>query len=119
MFVEFVGLTFFSYLTGTISVMFSGSQSFDSLINSKMDQLDLWLLRLEYCNREAKIPNKLYLEIREYIQDALVYDFNLIIEEYPFYNELPASLQNLISDSLFDKFKTDFSAFFLNTEIGF
>ena len=48
-----------------------------------------------------------------------MYDFNLIIEEYPFYNELPASLQNLISDSLFDNFKTDFNAFFLNTEIGF
>ena len=119
MFVEFVGLTFFSYLTGTISVMFSGNQSFDSLINSKMDQLDLWLLRLEYCNREEKIPNKLYLEIREYISDALVYDYNLIIEEYTFYDELPACLQNLISDSLFDKFKTDFSAFFLNTEINF
>jgi len=25
----------------------------------------------------------------------------------------------LISDSLFDNFKTDFNAFFLNTEIGF
>jgi hypothetical protein len=57
-----------------------------------MDQLDLWLLRLEYCNREEKIPNKLYLEIREYISDALVYDYNLIIEEYPFYDELPACL---------------------------
>lgn len=90
--VEFVGLTFFSYLTGTISVMFVGNQSFDTLINAKMDQLDLWLLRLEFCNREEKIPNRLYLEIREYIQDALVYDYNLIIEEYPFYNELPASL---------------------------
>lgn len=48
-----------------------------------------------------------------------MYDFDTIIEEYPFYNELPASLQNLISHSLFDNFKTDFNAFFLNTEIGF
>merc|ERR1740130_1494015 len=29
--VEFIGLTFFSFLTGTISVMFSGDQSFESL----------------------------------------------------------------------------------------
>ena len=37
MVVEFVGLTFFSFLTGTISVMFSGDQSFESLINARME----------------------------------------------------------------------------------
>jgi hypothetical protein len=56
MFVEFVGLTFFSYLTGTISVMFSGNQSFESLINARMEELDLWLNKLEKCNQD-KIPN--------------------------------------------------------------
>ena len=50
--VEFIGLTFFSFLTGTISVMFSGDQSFESLINARMEELDLWLLRLENCNKE-------------------------------------------------------------------
>lgn len=65
--VEFVGLTFFSFLTGTISVMFSGDQSFESLINARMEQLDLWLLRLEKCNKEEKIPNKLYHSIKEFI----------------------------------------------------
>ena len=88
--VEFIGLTFFSFLTGTISVMFSGDQSFESLINARMEQLDLWLLRLENCNKEEKIPNKLYHSIKEFIQDAFVYDYNLIIEEFNFYNELPA-----------------------------
>lgn len=92
--VEFVGLTFFSFLTGTISVMFSGDQSFESLINARMEQLDLWLLRLENCNKEEKIPNRLYHSIKEFIQDAFVYDYNLIIEEFNFYNELPAQIQN-------------------------
>jgi len=67
MIVEFVGLTFFSFLTGTISVMFSGDQSFESLINARMEQLDLWLLRLENCNKEEKIPNRLYHSIKEFI----------------------------------------------------
>ena len=92
--VEFIGLTFFSFLTGTISVMFSGDQSFESLINARMEELDLWLLRLENCNKVEKIPNKLYHSIKEFIQDAFVYDFNLIIEEFNFYKELPASIQN-------------------------
>ena len=90
--VEFIGLTFFSFLTGTISVMFSGDQSFESLINARMEQLDLWLLRLENCNKEEKIPNRLYHSIKEFIQDAFVYDYNLIIEEFNFYNELPAQI---------------------------
>ena len=94
MLVEFVGLTFFSFLTGTISVMFSGDQSFESLINGRMKELDLWLLKLENCDKKHKIPNKLYYDIKEFIQDAFVYDYNLIIEEFDFYNELPASIQN-------------------------
>ena len=65
--VEFIGLTFFSFLTGTISVMFSGDQSFESLINARMEELDLWLLRLENCNKVEKIPNKLYHSIKEFI----------------------------------------------------
>lgn len=117
--VEFIGLTFFSFLTGTISVMFSGDQSFEALINARMEELDLWLLRLENCNKEEKIPNKLYHSIKEFIQDAFIYDFNLIIEEFPFYNELPASIQNQISESLFRGFKQNFNNFFLNTDIGF
>lgn len=117
--VEFIGLTFFSFLTGTISVMFSGDQSFEALINARMEELDLWLLRLENCNKEEKIPNKLYHSIKEFIQDAFIYDFNLIIEEFPFYNELPASIQNQISESLFRGFKQSFNNFFLNTDVGF
>ena len=65
--VEFIGLTFFSMLTGTISTMFSGDQSFESLINARMEELDLWLLRLENCNKQEKIPNKLYHSIKEFI----------------------------------------------------
>jgi len=67
MIVEFVGLSFFSFLTGTISQMFSGDQSFESLINIRMEELDLWLLKLENCNKERKLPNELYHSIKEHI----------------------------------------------------
>jgi len=84
-----------------------------------MEQLDLWLLRLQNCNRDENIPNQLYHSIKEFIQDAFVYDYNLIIEEFNFYKELPAQLQNQISESLFKTFKTQFSNFFLNLDVGF
>ena len=98
MFVEFVGLNFFSFLTITISNMFTINQSFDSMMNARMEELDLWLLKLENCNKEEKIPTKLYHQIKETITDAFVYDFNLIIEEFEFYNELPADIRNKISE---------------------
>jgi len=60
MIVEFVGLTFFSFLTGTISVMFTGNQSFESLMNARLEELDLWLLRLENCNADENIPPTLF-----------------------------------------------------------
>ena len=84
-----------------------------------MENLDLWLLRLENCNAQEKIPNRMYQLIKEFIQDAFIYDYNLIIEEFSFYQELPSDLQNQISDSLFKTFKTQFSNFFINTELGF
>jgi len=101
MIVEFIGLTFFSFLTGTISSMFSGDQTFESLINARMEELDLWLLKLENCNSKEKIPNLLYNTIKVFIEDAFIYDYNLIIEEFDFYDELPPSILNEISNSLF------------------
>jgi len=50
-----------------------------------MEDLDLWLLRLELCNKKQKIPNTLYYQIKEFIEDAFINDYNLIIGEFPFY----------------------------------
>ena len=61
----------------------------------------------------------MYFDIKEFIEDAFVYDYNLIIEEFDFYNELPAQIQNSISESLFKTFKQQFSQFFMNTDVGF
>lgn len=119
MFVEFVGLTFFSFLTITISNMFMGNQSFETMMNARMQELDLWLLRLENCNKEEKLPTKMYHLIKETITDAFVYDYNLIMEEFSFFNELPADLRNRISDLLFKPFKSNFSNFFTNTDLAF
>ena len=99
--------------------MFSGDQSFESLINARMEELDLWLLKLENCNSKDKIPNQLYNSIKVFIEDAFIHDYNLIIEEFNFYMELPPHLQNEISNSLFKNFKINFHNFFLNTDIGF
>lgn len=77
------------------------------------------MLKLENCNQNDKIPNHLYLEIKNLIKDAFVHDFNLIIEEFNFYRELPSDLQCKVCDSLFKQFKSEFNLFFMHTETGF
>ena len=57
-----------------------------------MEELDLWLLKLENCVSKDKIPNQLYNTIKVFIEDAFIHDYNLIIEEFNFYNELPPHL---------------------------
>ena len=54
-----------------------------------------------------------------YSTEICVYDYNLIIEEFNFYNELPAHIQNQISESLFRSFKIQYGNFFESTDIGF
>ena len=119
MIVMFFGLTFFSLLSGTIQSVLSSDESFDSLIQIRMDQLDHWILRLEATNNNNKLPCDLYHSIKVYIEDAFLFDYNLIIEEYDFYQKLPSDIQNRVNDSLFGNFKENFHFFFHKTEIGF
>ena len=89
---EFVGLSFFSFLIGSIGGMLSNSDKFDDLIDQKLEQLDLWMRRLEKANNSTKLPATLYNSIKKYIHDAFLHDFNLIIEEYDFYYHLPPKM---------------------------
>ena len=48
-----------------------------------------------------------------------MYDFNMIIDDYDFYFKLPPKMQTELIDTLFSKFKKDFSHFFDPCETGF
>ena len=92
MFVEFVGLSFFSFLMGSINTMLSGTQRFEDLINQRLEELDMWMRKLELASKKKKLPNRLYRDIKRNVESAFVYDFNLLIEEFDFYKFLPPHL---------------------------
>jgi hypothetical protein len=52
---EFIGLTFFSFFMGTITTIFSISDSFEDLIEHKLDSLDMWIKKIEKSNRPYHI----------------------------------------------------------------
>lgn len=92
MFIEFVGLSFFSFQMGSVSHMLSGTTKFEQIINEHLENLDLWLRKLELSSTQKKLPMKLYLDIKQFIKSAFVYDFNLLIEEFDFYYRLPPNI---------------------------
>lgn len=82
---EFLGLTFFSFLMGSINDIFDTADNFDDLIEEKLDQLDMWVKKIEKSNKPFHIQPILYADIRKYVEQAFMYDFNLVIEEFSFY----------------------------------
>ena len=52
---EFLGLTFFSFLMGSINSIFDTSDNFDDLIEQKLDQLDMWIKKIEKSNKPFHI----------------------------------------------------------------
>ena len=82
---EFLGLTFFSFLMGSINGIFSASDNFEDLIEEKLDSLDMWIKKIEKSNKPFHIQPTLYNDIRRYVEQAFYFDFNLVIEEFSFY----------------------------------
>jgi hypothetical protein len=52
---EFLGLTFFSFLMGSINGIFSASDNFEDLIEEKLDSLDMWIKKIEKSNKPFHI----------------------------------------------------------------
>ena len=48
---EFMGLTFFSFLMGSINGIFNSSDDFEDLIKEKLDSIDMWVRKIEKCNK--------------------------------------------------------------------
>ncbi len=59
------------------------------------------------------------LMVRETLMDAFKFDFNMIIEEGYFYEELSPVLQQKVVNQLFSSFIDKFSLFFAEMDQGF
>lgn len=116
-----MGLTFFSFLMGSITSIFSTSDNFDDLIEQKLDSLDMWIKKIEKSNKPFHIQPTLYNDIRKYVEQAFLYDFNLVIEEFNFYQQITPKMQtDLIQNTrVFQEFERAFNHFFDECERGF
>ena len=44
---EFIGLIVFSFLMSSVSAVFGASDDFDELVETKLEQVDIWIKKLE------------------------------------------------------------------------
>jgi len=61
----------------------------------------MWTLKIEKCVLYRFIPSGMYYNISKYIEEAMLFDFNLIVEEYGFYQQLTPRLQTDLISSVF------------------
>ena len=118
---QFIGLVFFSFLMGSINGIFNTSDNFEDLIDEKLDQLDMWIKKIEKSNKPFHIQPYLYNDIKQYINQAFLYDYNLVIEEFNFFQQITPKMQTelILSTYQFKKFEKNFNHFFEECEQGF
>ena len=119
---EFGGLLLFSTLTGILVELVQIGGNFKDLLADYMFNANVWVLKLEKANdkkRETFMPAPLYKQVTEDIEQAFERDFNLIIEQAEFYQQLKPQDQTLLIKTLFEEFRTEFRNFFDPCEQGF
>ena len=86
---EFCGLSFFALLTGLLALqLVTKEKDFYELLSDKNDALDRWIKKMQQANStiyNIYVPADLYLSVCETVSEAFKNDFNLILEEFPFY----------------------------------
>ena len=105
MFLQFIGLTFFSLLMASVKDMLFRSARFTDQLEEKEENLELWVSQLEEANKNNMMTLSMYYEIKRFIMDSMLNDHNMIVEVYSFFNELPPALQLEIVDHIFGYLK--------------
>ena len=75
-----------------------------------MDQsVIFWLQDMEASVKGKSLPESLFYTIKEDLMRSFRSDFNQIIEEFGFYQQLPPKFQNELTHTIFGKFMKKFS----------
>lgn len=116
-----MGLTFFSFFMSSVDGIFNVTDDFAELIEEKLDSLDMWIKKIENSNKPYYINPILYNQIRSFVVNAFLYDFNLVIEEFEFYQQITPKMQTELIQNIrvFKEFEKSFAHFFSECERGF
>jgi hypothetical protein len=107
MFVEFIGIAFFSFVMGSINNIYYADNSGNDVLETKLEKVDVWLVKLDNSRMSKNLPKILYDKIRLYIKEMLLYDHKKLINGYEFLFQLKPKLRFDLVMELFGKFITN------------
>lgn len=104
MFVEFIGIAFFSFVMGSINNIFLVDSSSKELVQTKLEQVDVWLVKLDNSRTSKSLPKILYEKIKLYIRESLQNDHSKLTYGYEFLYQLKPQLRKELVHELFKNF---------------
>jgi hypothetical protein len=78
---------------GTINNVLGEDDGALDIIDNKIKEVDLWLLKLDNTRNDKSLPRPLYDKIKDFIESSLRSDFDMLIEGYDYFEQLKPSLR--------------------------
>jgi hypothetical protein len=82
---EFGGFIVFSIFMLLVERFIKSGFSFEQFIGTRFSEINTWITRVEFANHSKNIAPALLIQIRKNLEDAFLFDYNVIIEEFDFY----------------------------------
>ncbi|KAL4468617.1 hypothetical protein ABPG74_005120 [Tetrahymena malaccensis] len=120
MFVQFLGVFIFAYMMGNINNLIEKLND-DHLeyIQNENENLDQWIIKIDRANPTRKLPQSFVDDLRKRFTIYWQRDHTTVVQEFPFFNQLPVDLRSQLVDHIFKGFIDRFSVFFKGLEIQF
>lgn len=111
MFIQFLGVVIFAYLTGNITSILMNLNQREKMLSEKEINLDKWFLDMN-SHHKYKIPQELHKNIKDYFLYYWENDHSSLLTETNFLMRMPLKLRNEFLEYLFSDEIKHFSVFF-------
>ncbi len=91
-FLEFGGFFVQSGFLWLILQLLERNYDYSMCLTEKQSEYEHWLSQLEKSNAHGNLSPELLIKMRKSLEDAFLYDFNMIIEEFDMYKDLNTQL---------------------------
>lgn len=116
---EFMGLFTFSVLMSIVTDVMSKSYDYDEFRDEKTADMQLRILNVEKCRDKKFLSPMVFQTINKNFEDSLQYNYNLLVDEFEFFSQLPPRMQSDLVRLIFKSFLNRFDYFFDSLDSGF
>lgn len=116
MFIQFLGVVIFAYLTGNITSILMNMNQREKMLSEKEINLDKWFLDLN-SSKKGKLQEDLQKNIKDYFMYYWENDHSSLLTETNFLMRMPLDLRNKFMDYLFSDEIQEFNVFFADLDL--